>query len=119
MVHSFSSKFLSSPHTFTSLDTANVNQNINKNHPISVEPTSSGTRYILTTDGTISKDVLSRLADDDEETASSSDDSETDEETKVHTTTRANAFPKIVFFGTGSSFSGVTRTTTAILVHTS
>lgn len=63
---------------------------------------------------------MASAVDDEDESDSSSEDCETDGETEVHTTTtRANAFPKVVFFGTGSSFPGVTKTVTAILVHTS
>lgn len=32
---------------------------------------------------------------------------------------REKIFPKIIMFGTGSSFPGTTKTATAILVHTS
>lgn len=80
----------------------------------------SGTRYIFPLNGRISDKELARaVEDDDEDSESSGEECESDGETEKHTTTtRAEAFPKVVFFGTGSSFPGVTKTVTAILVHT-
>lgn len=90
--------------------------------PVEISPAPSGTRYIFSLNGRISDREFDRAAfdDEDEETDSSTEDVESDEENEVHTTTlRSNAFPKIVFFGTGSSFPGVTKNATSILVHTS
>lgn len=80
----------------------------------------SGTRYIFPLNGRISDKELAReVEEDDEDSESSGEECESDVETEVQTTTaRAEAFPKVVFFGTGSSFPGVTKTVTAILVHT-
>lgn len=84
-----------------------------------IEPTLSGTRYLFPLNGKVSGKELERAADDDEDTDSSGEEVTSDEETETHiTTTRANVFPKIVFFGTGSTFPGVTKTVTSILVHT-
>lgn len=59
------------------------------------------------------------MAEGEEESDTSDGEIESDEEIEVKaTTTRADIFPKVVFFGTGSSFPGVTKTATAILVHT-
>lgn len=114
----FSSKFLATRRTFTTLD--EVTEDVNIRDPIFIEPTASGTRYIFPLSGKISaKDLESTADDDDEDSDSSSEDVLSDEETEVQTTaSRAGAFPKVIFFGTGSSFPGVTKTVTAILVHT-
>lgn len=104
--------------TYSNLDSRN--QELSLSEPITIEPTISGTRYIFSLNGRISaKELQNDVDDEEEDTDSSSEDVESDGETEVHTTTtRANAFPKVVFFGTGSSFPGVTKTVTAILVHT-
>lgn len=85
-----------------------------------IEPTVSGTRYLFPMNGRISAKELEKAANDDEEDSDSSgEDVASDDDDEAHTTTaRANVFPKVVFFGTGSSFPGVTKTVTAILVHT-
>lgn len=117
-VHVFRSKFQPSLQIFTSLD--NVDQDINKNDPIRIEQTTSNTLYIFPLTGEICDKESAGAADDDDEIDSIEEDCVTGEETEVHTTsTRVNAFPKIVFFGTGSSFTGVTKSATSILVQTS
>lgn len=86
--------------------------------PICIEPTISGTKYIFTLNGRVSGKELDQV-DDGDDTDSSGEDADSDGETEVHTNAaRANAYPKVVFFGTGSSFPGVTKSVTAILVHT-
>lgn len=113
----FSSKFTTERQTFTSLET--VNQDISLSEPVCIEPTVSGTRYLFPMNGRINAKELKDVADDEEDSDSSGEEAISDEETESHiTTTRANVFPKIVFFGTGSTFPGVTKTVTAILVHT-
>lgn len=113
----FSSKFIATRRTFTSLD--ELDEDVNLRDRICIEPTTSGTRYIFPLNGRFTSKELETAADDDEDSDSSSEDVELDEETEVQTTmSRLNAYPKIVFFGTGSSFPGVTKTVTAILVHT-
>lgn len=65
---------------------------------------------------------------EDEEDTDSSDDQKDDyfndkaidsTNNKSDSISRQKFFPKIVFFGTGSSFPGTTRSATAILLHTS
>lgn len=114
----FSSKFTSERNIFTNLERRNQEQS--SSEPITFEPTTTGAKYIFSLNGQISENELQNNADDEEEnTDSSGEDAESDGETEVHTTTmRANKFPKVVFFGTGSTFPGVTKTATAILVHT-
>lgn len=106
--------------TYTSLDRVlNANQDISLIEPVCIEPTVSGTRYLFPIDGKVSEAELENAAYEDENTDSSGEEVTSDEETETHiTTARANVFPKIVFFGTGSTYPGVTKTTTAILVHT-
>lgn len=117
----FSSKFTTTRQTFTSLDknfTATHHDNVSE--PVCIEPTVSGTRYLFPMNGRISAKELETAANDDEEDSDSSgEDVASDDEDKAHiATARANVFPKIVFLGTGSSFPGVTKTATAILIHT-
>lgn len=81
-----------------------------------MEPTSSGTQYIFSLSGRIS---AKELGVDDDETESSGEDSAANSqlENKTQTAERLNAYPKIVFLGTGSSFPGVTKSVTSILVR--
>lgn len=109
--------------TFTNLDT--VEQDVRLGEPVCIEPTVSGTRYIFSLNGRLREKEMAGSSgayadgDDDEYSDSNSEDIETDDDTEVQTTTtRITAFPKIVFLGTGSSFPGVTKTTTSLLVHT-
>ncbi|XP_055317663.1 ribonuclease Z, mitochondrial-like [Sitodiplosis mosellana] len=112
------SKFTTTRRTYTSLD--NENLDVNLSEPLCIEPTVPGTRYLFPMNGRISNKELEKAANDDEEDSDSSDeDVASDDEAEAHiSTVRANIFPKIVFLGTGSSFPGVTKTVTAILVHT-
>lgn len=88
-----------------------------------MEPTTSGTQYLFSLTGRISAKELN--VDDEDETESSGEDGTSDGETEVQTTTtaaektadRADAYPKIVILGTGSSFPGVTKSVTSILVR--
>lgn len=118
----FSSKYTAKRTTFTSLDT--VDRDIILSEPVCIEPTISGTKYLFPISGKISAKELGTAAndeedDDDDDSNSSGDEVVSDEETETHiTTTRTNVFPKIVILGTGSTFPGVTKTVTAILVHT-
>lgn len=97
----------------------NAKQDISPNKLVCIEPTVSGTRYLFPLNGKVSAKELESAADDDEDTDSSGEEVTSDEETETHiTTARVNVFPKIVFFGTGSTFPGVTKTVTAILMHT-
>lgn len=94
---------------------------VGKGEPVSIEQTQSGTKYIFPISGRISeKELKIAVAEDEDETESSDVDEETNQVAEVlhTTTTRNNVFPKVVFFGTGSSFPGVTKTATAILLHT-
>lgn len=109
-----------------------MDRDISLSEPVCIEPTVSGTRYMFSLNGVFSKKQIAGSfrnntdaytdadADDDEFSDSNSEEIETDEDTEVQTitTTRITAFPKIVFLGTGSSFPGVTKTATSILVHT-
>lgn len=86
-----------------------------------MEPTSSGTQYLFSLTGKISAKELN-VDDDDDETESSGED---DGDSEVQTTTaaaettqdRVNAYPKTIILGTGSSFPGVTKSVTSILVR--
>lgn len=87
-----------------------------------MEPTSSGTQYIFSLTGRISAKELSVEGGDEDETESSGEESTPDDEpqsenTRNTTAERTNAFPKIIFLGTGSSFPGVLKTVTSILVR--
>lgn len=115
----FRSKFIRACRTFTSLD--GLEDNVNIQDPICIEPTSTGTRYLFPLNGQINSKELESVADDDDSDSNSSaeDVDESDEKSEIRTTvSRSNAFPKIVFFGTGSTSPGVYKTVTAILVHT-
>lgn len=114
----FSSKFKSDRTIIRNIESAN--REVNQSEKFFFEPTTSGTRYIFSLNGLTSANELRNDADDEEEYSDSdSEDVVSDEETEVHIdTTRANAFPKVVFLGTGSSFPGPTKNVTAILVHT-
>lgn len=84
-----------------------------------MEPTSSGTQYVFSLTGRISAKELNHNVDEDE-TESSSEDCASDDESGVQPPdpeVRAKAFPKIAFLGTGSSFPGVTKSVTSILVQ--
>lgn len=116
----FSSKFNGKKQVFTQLD------EILTNDPIYMEPTTSGTQYLFSLTGRISAKELN--VDDEDETESSGEDGTSDGETAEQTIAtaaaaaertlvRANAFPKIVILGTGSSFPGVTKSVTSILVR--
>lgn len=94
------------------------------NDPIYMEPTTSGTQYLFSLTGRISAKELN--VDDEDETESSGEDGTSDGETAEQTTTtaaaektadRANAYPKVIILGTGSSFPGVTKSVTSILVR--
>lgn len=114
----FSSKFCGKKQVFSHLD------EILTNDPICMEPTTSGTQYLFSLTGRISAKELN-VADDEDETESSSEDGTSDGETEKQTKTtaeqrtadRANAYPKTVILGTGSSFPGVTKSVTSILVR--
>lgn len=84
-----------------------------------MEPTTSGTQYIFSLTGHISAKELN-VGGDDDETESTGEESASDDESEMQPIApeiRADAFPKIAFFGTGSSFPGVTKSVTSILVQ--
>lgn len=86
--------------------------------PVEILPTMSGTRYLFSMNGKWGSYNGSTTNDaDDEESSGEDDEADTMAETQTDTT-RTNAFPKVIFLGTGSSFPGVTKTVTSILVHT-
>lgn len=113
----FSSKFHGKKQVFSHLD------EILSSDPTYMEPTTSGTQYLFSLTGRISAKELS--VDDEDETESSGEDGTSDGETEEQTTTaaaetaadRVNAFPKTIILGTGSSFPGVTKSVTSILVR--
>lgn len=111
-----SSKFNPERVTYTTADEIDVND------PLNIQLTTSGTRYIFPMSGRLSDKTQSSSVDGGEdESDSTSEDCESDPEIHNIDTTpvdRTNIFPKVVFFGTGSSFPGVTKSVTAILVHT-
>lgn len=86
-----------------------------------MEPTSSGTKYIFQFNP---RKAYSREAEEVDDEEEDSDDDTSEEEilskpAQVLNANRPNEYPKIVIFGTGSSFPGVLKTATGILVHTS
>ncbi|XP_031626112.1 ribonuclease Z, mitochondrial-like [Contarinia nasturtii] len=96
----------------------NENNDICISDPIQIEPTITGTLYLFSVNGNMGP--LEETKDDEDAVEdSSSEDDVADQDTTIEmATTRTNAFPKVIFFGTGSSFPGVTKTVTSILVHT-
>lgn len=89
--------------------------------PVPIEPTSSGTKYIFQFSPKKSYSREAEEVDDEEEDSDSeqSDVEDTSSDKPNSNENRQNEYPKIVFFGTGSSFPGVLKNTTSILVHTS
>lgn len=83
-----------------------------------MEPTTSGTQYLFSLTGRISAKELNV---DDDETESTSEDGASAAESEVQAppvaVDRVNAFPKTIILGTGSSFPGVTKSVTSILVR--
>lgn len=116
LIFTSSSKFQASRRIFTNLD------DVSGDDPIYIEPTTSRTRYLFLKPGQISQAKLSELAQTKDDSDSSDEEDESDDEgdeSDAHTAAaRANAYPKIVFLGTGSSYAGATKTVTAILVQT-
>lgn len=83
-----------------------------------MEGTSSGTKYIYQF---FPKKSYSREANDvdDEDSDSETLDNENNlDENQKTNTNRQNEYPRFVFFGTGSSFPGVLKNATSILLHT-
>lgn len=67
-----------------------------------------------------SEETEDEIEDGDEDTDETDDDLELGRSgDRPMSVERARAYPKMVILGTGSSFPGVTKTATAILVHTS
>lgn len=83
-----------------------------------MEGTSSGTKYIYQF---FPKKTYSRAAqdvDDEDSDGETSDDEINLDENRETNSNRQNEYPRFVFFGTGSSFPGVLKNATSILLHT-
>lgn len=107
--HVFRSQYVKSNEIYSNLDEVDITDSA------CIEPVLSGTKYFFPLNGRLN---LKEEAQEEDETDSTTD-VESDQETEEHASTdRASIFPKVVVFGTGSSFPGVTKTTTSILVHT-
>lgn len=102
--------------------------------PVVIEPISTFTTYIFPLEASTDqfKAAINNRddTDDNDDEDGENDDSEDDAGNVVDDSLwtqggrkilpeREKIFPKIIMFGTGSSFPGTTKSATAILVHTS
>lgn len=130
----FSSKYDPNPKTYSCFDEFDRSKSITSD-PVVIEPISTFTTYLFPLDEStdqfkFASDERDDTDDNDDEDVENDEDSDDDAgdilddslwmqgERKI-SPEREKIFPKIIMFGTGSSFPGTTKTATAILVNTS